>query len=499
MTVALDLELIPLTVIFKGFVEAVDSTIFSMTFFQFAMDPIRKNIFTLTTKSKDKSPPVFSGPCKVEQAVDHPITAPGVMLSFSAKDPDTKVEKAYVFIGTTLGGSDIMKETAVDLSLKETFQPLSVPAAKAVFINVKACNIDEYCSTTACQLPSWDLDATRFDGTQVHFSLLVILAFRAIFQKFLFSHLITRQAYDFQSHPTQVEATFSAEDESAIVPGTLQWAYGSSVVTAEKVNDTSAGSDISPWQPVAVPPASTTGTLAHRISGVKATISLGFNLVHNQVYFLNMKAQNRLGFWGAGASRGVLIDLIPPFPSASIDFDRCSPEWFEFFNRTDVMNNLAPQGKYNAGVLGCEFMRDEVRAEGCRHTTILDWHKKDLSDRCVGPTPLPNHHYIVDSGTVFNGHKLNEHQLYQYAQTTFTITWYVSDFIVLIELLFVTLFVLIRQERIHGRRNWHLQICLGRWHDTLCVQHAAVGRPLCGHAAVRLEVWRQHGGDSPAA
>ncbi len=169
MTVALDLELIPLTVLFSGFVKAVDSTIFSMTFFQFAMDPIRKNIFTLTTKSKDKSPPVFSGPCKVEQAVDHPITAPGVMLSFSAKDPDTKVEKAYVFIGTTLGGSDIMKETAVDLSLKETFQPLSVPAAKAVFINVKACNIDEYCSTTACQLPSWDLDATRFDGTQVHF------------------------------------------------------------------------------------------------------------------------------------------------------------------------------------------------------------------------------------------------------------------------------------------------------------------------------------------
>ena len=124
LTVALNLELIPLSVIFSGFVKAVDSTIFEMDFFKFSMDPIKKNIFTLTTKSKDTSPPVFETPCSVYQDDGHDPTSPGIQLTYSANDPDTKVETAFWSVGTTLGGQDVKPEAALDVTLKTSFQPL---------------------------------------------------------------------------------------------------------------------------------------------------------------------------------------------------------------------------------------------------------------------------------------------------------------------------------------------------------------------------------------
>jgi hypothetical protein len=424
VTVALDLVLIPLAIMFSGFVKAVEATIFEKEFFKFSMDPIRKNIFTITTKSKDTTPPVFSGPCRVEQAVGRPETAPGVMMSFDASEPDTKVESAAFFIGSSLGASDIAPEVKVDLSLKETYQPLKVASAMGVFFGVKACNTDGYCASTSCQLSSWDVDPTRFSPVQVRMFLVHSILLYSL-TSFVSCIFLTDQDYDIQSHPNEIEASFGAEDESAIISGTLQWAFGTTTITAEKVSDESTGSDIYPWVNVTVPPPSLTSTLAHQITGVSTRVKLSFDLVHNQVYFLNVKAQNRLLYWGADASKGVLVDLIPPFPQDQLDLIRCSQQWIDFYNRSEVMNNLIHQGNFTAELHGCEHTRDGMFTSGCAPTKILDWHHTHLSDRCVGPTPLPNHRTMVDSGSVFNGVVTDTHTLYQFEQTAMSISWYV--------------------------------------------------------------------------
>ncbi len=163
----MDMVLIPLTVAMKGFVKAVGSTVFSATIFQFAMDAITKNVFTLTTASKDKSPPVFSTPCTVHQAIGRDLTNPGVMLTFAAKDPDTKVNTTFWFVGTTLGGSDVVPRTELDPSTATTFQPLKVAEALAIYFTVEACNFDQFCSTSSCQLPSWNVKPPSIEVHQV--------------------------------------------------------------------------------------------------------------------------------------------------------------------------------------------------------------------------------------------------------------------------------------------------------------------------------------------
>lgn len=237
------------------------------------------------------------------------------------------------------------------------------------------------------------------------------------------AHSLVVQDYNFQSHPSEIEGSFSAEDESAVVQGTLQWAYGTAAMTVEKLNDTTYGADITTWVSVDVPPPRQ-ATLATQISNVAARVSLPFLMHHNVFYFLNVKAQNRLGFWGAAGSKGVLIDLIPPFPAPLVDPDRCSQYWFDFYNRSDVMENLIHQGNYTASVSGCENQDDRMLTEYCKPTTIVDWQTDRLKGRCIGPTYLPNHRQLVDSGTVTNGDIPNGiHKLWQLEQTFFSMNW----------------------------------------------------------------------------
>lgn len=242
---------------------------------------------------------------------------------------------------------------------------------------------------------------------------------------FVVIHL-TPQDYNFQSHPSEIEGTFSAADESALKNGTLMWAYGSAALTQERANDSTytIASDISPWVTVQTP-APLSGPLALDLHGVPTRIAIKFELEHNQLYFLNVKSQNRLGFWGAGASKGVLIDLIPPFAQPAIDPERCSDVWVQFYNQSDVIQNLVHQGKFGAGLIGCENMADYMSAEGCAPTHVIDWMSTRLNGHCIGPTPLPNHRRLVDSGTVFNGDSPGTHVLWQLEQTFVSLSWWV--------------------------------------------------------------------------
>ncbi len=229
------------------------------------------------------------------------------------------------------------------------------------------------------------------------------------------------QKYDIQSHPSELEASFGVVDESLVVDGTLMWAFGSTVATAEKYSESAAGSDISPWVKVPVPPH-TGGVLATSISNAPVNVKLNFLLQHNTLYVLNVKAQNRLGFVNATGSKGVLVDLIPPFPAPLYDPIRCTPEWFEFYARDDVKNNLTHQGN-DIDVRGCHLHGDAVLIEHCNHIHIVDWMSDKLSSRCIGPTYLPNHRVLRDSGTVFAGSERRRHKLYQADQTFISLNW----------------------------------------------------------------------------
>ncbi len=140
------------------------------------------------------------------------------------------------------------------------------------------------------------------------------------------------------------------------------------------------------------------------------------------MYFLNVKARDDLYYWGVGSSKGVLVDLIPPFPAPLYDPIRCTPEWEEFYRRPDVFQNLIHQGPY-AGLKGCDLFNDTVVADGCAPVDDLDWISDKLKGRCIGPTFLPNHRILQDSGTVFFGDVPSIPHLYQSEQTFVSLNW----------------------------------------------------------------------------
>lgn len=213
------------------------------------------------------------------------------------------------------------------------------------------------------------------------------------------------------------------QDQSPVVNDTLFWAFGSSAITLEKANESSHGNDISPWIQVPVPKP-VDAPIAVRMSNYPVNIKLTFNLEHNHIYFLNVRSQNRLGLWGAEASKGVLIDLIPPFPSNPLDPDRCSANWTEFYSRPDVVENLIFQGLYGHKVIGCENYGDRMLAQHCNITRIIDWMGTQLSSRCKGTANyLPNHRELRDSNTVFNGDNRGAHKLYQGERTFISLNW----------------------------------------------------------------------------
>jgi hypothetical protein len=53
----------------------------------------------------------------------------------------------------------------------------------------------------------------------------------------------------------------------------------------------------------------------------------------------------------------------------------------------------------------------------------VDWMSDKLSSRCIGPTYLPNHRVLRDSGTVFAGSERRRHKLYQADQTFISLNW----------------------------------------------------------------------------
>ena len=391
----MNMVLIPLSVDFSGFVQVFYSTIFSKDFFSFSLPPIKKNIFTLTTKSKDTTPPAFIQPCTVEQAVGRDPTSPGVLITYIAKDTETKVINTTWYVGTTLGGKDVVPETLLDSSLKTSFQPLLIAAASQVFFTVKACNPDNYCSTSSCQLQSWDVNPTT---------------------------LVPVQNYAMQSHPSEIEGTILVQDESPVLQGTLQWAYGTTAITVEKLNDTSVGSDVTKWVAIDVP-APISGPYPTLMKGVPADITVNVLLQHNQIYFLNVKAQNQLLYVNAQASKGVLIDLTPPLPAVIVDHDRCSPFYFQLYSNASVIENLKFVGPYNAGVRGCQWHADNTTAEYCAPTHIIDWMSTKLNGRCIGPTYLPNFRQVKDGGSVFNGDVPGVQKLYQLERTFVSLNW----------------------------------------------------------------------------
>ena len=391
----MNLQLIPLSMSFTGFAEVADVMVFYMVFYSFSLPAITANIFTITTKSKDTSAPVFSQPCTVQQAVGRAPTSPGVMISYNANDMETKVMNATWYAGSTLQGADIVPETVLDSSLQISFQPLNIPSATQVFFTVKACNPDNYCSTSSCQLSSWDLNPTT---------------------------ITAEQNYAIQSHPSEIEGAFSVKDESAVLQGTLQWAYGTTAITVEKLNNSNVGSDVTSWQVVNVTTLSN-GPYATLMNGIPAVIDVNFLFQHNQIYFLNVKAQNQLLYVNAQASKGVLIDLTPPFPAQIIDQDRCSQTYINLYSSASVIEDLSFVGPYNAGVLGCEWASDNTTSEYCAPTHIIDWMSTALNNRCIGPTFLPNLRQVKDSGSIFNGDIPGFQKLYQLEQTFVSLNW----------------------------------------------------------------------------
>lgn len=161
------MELIPIQVAVDIFIKCFIGTLIKLTLFEWAMEKITKEIFSIENKRHDDSPPIFKIPCSVKQSEDTDYTNPGVIISYEAKDPDSKVIKVNYFVGTAPAGKDLVPSTGINPELKTTFQPLKLPEAKSAYFTIEACNSDGPCSTTTCKLPSWDLTLTQFDLRQV--------------------------------------------------------------------------------------------------------------------------------------------------------------------------------------------------------------------------------------------------------------------------------------------------------------------------------------------
>ncbi len=187
---------------------------------------------------------------------------------------------------------------------------------------------------------------------------------------------------------------------------------------------------MSPWKDVDIPKPSS-GIYAHDLRGIPAKATLDTQLSHNQLYFLNVRARDEMYYWGAGSSKGVLIDLSPPYPAPLYDPIRCTDEWRAFYQRPDVIQNLRHQGPA-AGLLGCENMNDTMEAVGCARSYDLDWISDKLNGRCIGPTYLENHRILSDSGTVFFGDQPGLPLLYQSDRTFVSLNWYLKYIILII-------------------------------------------------------------------
>ena len=165
--IAMSMELIPIQVRVKVFLEAIKSTILDITLFQWAMEKISKELFNVATKKHDNTPPEFRQGLAVKQTEDTDFTKLGVTITYEAKDPDSKVATASVFAGSSPGGNDLLAPQPLNPDAKSTFQPVTLPQGKPAYFTVEACNGDSKCSRSSATLPSWDSTLTEFTLTQV--------------------------------------------------------------------------------------------------------------------------------------------------------------------------------------------------------------------------------------------------------------------------------------------------------------------------------------------
>ena len=241
------------------------------------------------------------------------------------------------------------------------------------------------------------------------------------------SFQIFPQKYAFQSHPTAIEGAFYAQDETELIPGTVFWAYGTAQLAVSDFLSETIGQEVTPWVNVTVPPK-INGPIATKVGGKAEVVVANATLFkHNTKYFLNMKAKNKLGWPATGSSPGVLVDLVPPFPLQLSDAIRCNADNIAFHLSIDVYNNLIAQ-RHPARTMFCNLVNETFTAEQCRQSTLLAWDTPALNGRCIGPTFLPNHRTIVDSGTIFAGIFPNTSNLYQLEQSYITANWFVFEF-----------------------------------------------------------------------
>ncbi|XP_013394005.1 uncharacterized protein LOC106161555, partial [Lingula anatina] len=434
----MDLELVPVKVKLTAFVELylifARVMIYEGTLWEYKMEPIRHTIFDIPMEDKDESPAEF-GPntynrrkkrwnsdsgCTVKQLSGRDYTDPAFILEATCSDPVSDVKMFYA-IGSHPGGTDVSDWTEMGGS------PLTVPQMMIggipLYWTVKARNSQGLEAFTQCMLHTYDvtlpdgrLEAShaytshphRISGTLtlVDDSPLKDTQYKGVGfgqgatnaevvnwqpfspDKMSINHEIKNELSHFSAGRTgkltaQPIKTIQTDTDVKCAKTCLD--FGLKCVAFDYDYKTTT-CDLHEFLEGAMAKLATSGAYHNfeRI-GVGHTSFLEFDnldLQHGEVYYINTRITNELGYTSIISTKGTLVDFTPPEPG--------------------------PIG--NASV-------DVVKPDGCSAA---------VTQRCIDVTWQPNHRYIRDgpgSNTVFNGHHPLKDTKYTLANHYMSANW----------------------------------------------------------------------------
>lgn len=397
----MDLELVPIKLQLAAFAEVWFfgyRTVWKGTLWQYKAPTIRYNIFDVKTEDKDESPPEIlpntynkrhklqvNRGCMVEQLSGRDYTDTAFMIEVNFQDPVSNVKLHYA-IGDHSGGSNLVDWT--EMSGTSIVVPQKLPGGVPLYWSVKGKNDQGGEAITTCSLPTYDntlpdgrLEASyeysshphKISGTLilVDDSELIPVQEKAVgFGKGMAGSEVVRWQ---QFSPDKVSINHDAKDhlEHFSVPrrGKLT---SEPIKTSNEHTDSLCAKRCLDFGTKCVSfdydhehgscdlQAYLEGPDTHlRLKGgyhnyerigVGHTALLEYEklpLEHGEVYYINTKITNKLGYVSFISSQGTLIDFTPPEPG--------------------------PIG--NASY-------DKMKADGCSAA---------ITQRCIDPTWHPNH------------------------------------------------------------------------------------------------------------
>ncbi|XP_035662464.1 uncharacterized protein LOC118406510 [Branchiostoma floridae] len=422
----------------------IKETLFEALLWQFTTQTITERILDLSTKEEDESPPQIeppvgggssTGQCVVEQIPGLDYTEPAFEIEVAAND-DRSPANLFYSVGTSPGESDVVEKETLGGSVTQIKQDL-VYGVPLHFI-VHACNTGGQCSQATCSLPTYDNTPTTGKIEVDYFSTSDPTKLSAAV-KLHDDSALTGQRWAL-GYGQGVWGDQIGEWRSFTIKKSTTSSSGLAAFTAPREGrlgvdafKVMAGKDANnvPYTPERcateclkytdvicksfnfdydesktcellgeIEAVGQKGGAQVQISGRfhfyerlgvghTAALSLdGLELIHNQLYFFNVEADNSLEYLGQIASRGILADFTPPDPGFAGD-----------------------------------VLSDETSYEACHDKVVGKWHQ----NRCETSTSrLPNHRIIQDgptSRTISNGMKHQVGGYYTRANTFISISF----------------------------------------------------------------------------